>query len=184
MDIQTAYAGDERITFELVRSDRRSVAVCVLPDGAVRVRAPRRTRADVIARIVAERAGWIARKRAEGAALAERRLPPLAAADIAEAKRVFAGRLDACWDVFGRPGESMPELRVRAMRSRWGSLSPHGRMTLNAQLVRAPQACLDAVVFHELCHLRVRGHGPDFYRELARYVPEWKARRAELRGLL
>lgn len=184
MDIHHADAGDERITFELVRSDRRSVAVYVMPNGAVRVRAPRRTRADVIARLVAERADWIAAKRIEVAARSAQRLPALAPADIAEAKRVFAARLEACWEAFARPGETRPELRVRDMRSRWGSLSPHGRMTLNAQLLRVPQAGLDAVIYHELCHLRVRGHGPDFYRELARYVPDWKAHRAGLRGLI
>jgi predicted metal-dependent hydrolase len=74
----------------------------------------------------------------------------------------------------------MPPLRVRAMRTRWGSLAPSGTVTLNAELVRATSEQLDYVIFHELCHLRVRGHGRDFYGELARYVPEWRRVRRAL----
>ncbi|MDZ4177821.1 MAG: M48 family metallopeptidase, partial [Coriobacteriia bacterium] len=108
---------------------------------------------------------------------------PLAPERIAEARRLFGERLEACWATFARPGEVMPELRVRTMRSRWGSLAASGRISLNAHLVRAPAGCLDYVIFHELCHLRVREHGPAFYAELARHVPEWKLRKRELRGV-
>ncbi len=82
--------------------------------------------------------------------------------------------------MFAGPGERKPQLRVRAMRSRWGSLTPSGYVTLNAALVRATLEQLDYVIFHELAHLRVRGHNAAFYAEVARYVPEWRARRAEL----
>ena len=102
----------------------------------------------------------------------------------AEAARQLPARLEACWATFARPGEAMPQLRVRLMHSRWGSLTAAGRISLNAYLMRAPAECIDAVIFHELCHLRVRGHGPEFYRELARYVPEWRMRRRQLRGTL
>jgi predicted metal-dependent hydrolase len=91
-------------------------------------------------------------------------------------------RLAACWGVFEPGLPDPPSLRIRMMRSRWGSLSPAGAVTLNGYLMRAPSECIDAVIFHELCHLRVRGHGPDFYAELARYVPEWSRLRVELRG--
>ena len=66
------------------------------------------------------------------------------------------------------------------MRSRWGSLTASGSVTINAFLVRTPVECLDYVIFHELSHLRIRGHNAAFYAEVARYVPAWRARRAEL----
>ena len=103
---------------------------------------------------------------------------------IERARRELPQRLEACWKVFGRPGEVKPPLRVRNMRSRWGSLVARSRMTLNAQLMRASAACIDSVIYHELCHMRVDGHGSDFYRELATYVPDWAGRRAELKGLM
>lgn len=97
-----------------------------------------------------------------------------------QAQEHFAKRLAECWTVFDPGAAQPPSLRVRMMRSRWGSLSPAGVVTLNGHLMRAPDECIDAVIFHELCHLRVRGHGPDFYAELARYVPEWRRLRRQL----
>lgn len=99
----------------------------------------------------------------------------------AEARRVLPERLERCWSVFSQPGEVMPELRVRLMRSRWGSLTPANRVSLNAHLMRLPEECIDYVIFHELCHLRVRNHSPAFYREVERYVPDWRDLRRRLR---
>jgi predicted metal-dependent hydrolase len=103
---------------------------------------------------------------------------------LAGARRELPAMLDECWGRFGRCGETRPTLRVRLMKTQWGSLAGRSRMTLNAHLQRAPAACAEAIIYHELCHMRVAGHGPDFYDELSAYVPDWKARRAELRTLL
>jgi hypothetical protein len=173
-----------RIPYVVVRSDRRTLAVTIARDGTVRVRAPRRISGAEVARLVAVKASWIARKRDElashGPGLAD---TPLDAVQRAEAHRVLAERLASCWSRFARPGERMPELRVRPMRSRWGSMSASGGMSLNAYLLFASRECIDYVVFHELCHLRVRNHGQEFYREVATYVPEWRERRRALRAL-
>jgi predicted metal-dependent hydrolase len=77
-------------------------------------------------------------------------------------------------------GHHAPRLMVRALRSRWGSLSPAGTMTLNANLVRAPRACIEYVVAHELCHLKHRDHDAGFYRLMGRVMPDWEARKQRL----
>lgn len=174
----------EPVAYEVVRTDRRTVALVVARDGALRVRAPRWLPEREIERFVRDRADWIARKRAEAAAHGSEPASPVTAEERAAARELFARRLDLCWERFAEVGETKPQLRLRTMRSRWGSLSPSGWMSLNTMLVRAPVECLDAVIYHELCHLRVRGHDAAFYRELARYVPAWRERRQELRGLL
>jgi len=99
----------------------------------------------------------------------------------AQALRYVTDRVAACWVVFARPGETLPDVRVRLMRSRWGSLTAANRMSLSAYLMRAPAECIDYVIFHELCHLRVRNHSAAFYREVERYVPEWRRLRVRLR---
>lgn len=82
-----------------------------------------------------------------------------------------------------RTGLVPSEWTVRDMTSRWGSCNTKtGKITLNLQLVRYPQICLEYVILHELCHLRVHGHGPDFKALLDRYMPDWKARRKLLNG--
>ena len=68
-----------------------------------------------------------------------------------------------------------PPVLLRRMKSRWGSCSPAGRLTLNPMLIRAPREAVDYVITHELCHLRLHNHSRQFYVLLGRYVPGWQA---------
>ena len=54
-------------------------------------------------------------------------------------------------------------LAIRDQRSRWGSASRSGRLSMNWRLVLAPPWVLDYVVVHELAHLRVPGHPAAFW---------------------
>ena len=75
---------------------------------------------------------------------------------------------------------SPPRIIVRALRSRWGSMSARGTMTLNVVLVQAPRSCIEYVVAHELCHRAQPHHGKDFYELLLRIMPDWQARKRRL----
>lgn len=78
---------------------------------------------------------------------------------------------------------AMPQLRVRKMRSRWGSCLPgKGIVTLSRQLIFQPRPCVEYVILHELCHLIVPDHSPAFYAAVERWMPDWRERRARLRG--
>ena len=77
----------------------------------------------------------------------------------------------------------LPTLRVRAMRSRWGSCSNRGNVNLNLWLIKLPVDCIDYVVVHELCHLREFHHGPAFYALMDQVLPDWRETRARLREL-
>ncbi len=71
-------------------------------------------------------------------------------------------------------GIPLPPITIRSMKTRWGSYSYQTRrITLNLNLVKAPPASLDYVICHELCHIKVRHHGPDFWRMVRRYVPDY-----------
>jgi hypothetical protein len=92
---------------------------------------------------------------------------------LEEAAAIMAER----FGYFGERGHVPPVVRVREMRTRWGSLAGGRRMTLNLALVRAPRECLEYVVVHELCHLEHRGHGERFRALLTRLMPDWRERR-------
>lgn len=72
-------------------------------------------------------------------------------------------------------------IAVRDTRSRWGSASRAGRVMLAWRLVLAPPAVLETVVVHELCHLRVFGHGPRFWDLVATRIPDFAVHRRWLR---
>ncbi len=74
-------------------------------------------------------------------------------------------------------------LTVRPMRSRWGSCSVDGHVTLNAELVRLPRRLVEYVAVHELCHLIHHNHSAAFYFQLASCLPDWRQRRTELKAV-
>lgn len=98
------------------------------------------------------------------------------------ARHVFTDVLDEFLRRF--KGHQRPRLIVRAMQSRWGSLSQGGTMTLNGNLVRAPRACIEYVVSHELCHLKHRDHDAKFFRLLGQVMPDWEKRKQRLESAL
>lgn len=80
-----------------------------------------------------------------------------------------------------RYGVTMPALRIRRMKTLWGSCSiGKGVITLNYDLFRAPVPCIDYIVLHELTHFLYRRHDRDFYGFLTRHMPDWKQRKRSL----
>jgi predicted metal-dependent hydrolase len=75
------------------------------------------------------------------------------------------------------------QVLVRDQRRRWGSCSPKGVLRFNWRLILAPPTLLDFVVVHELAHLRVRNHSAAFWAEVAKLLPDFKLRRAQLKEL-
>lgn len=73
-----------------------------------------------------------------------------------------------------------PPLLVRRLRKRWGSCSPEGRILMNVDAIKLPVGCIDYLLVHELCHLRVPHHGPEFWRLLGLCLPEWERWRRRL----
>lgn len=75
-------------------------------------------------------------------------------------------------------GVQAERLKVRSMRSRWGSCNSRTRtITLALELARRPGEGLEYVLVHELAHLIVRSHGKRFKSILDRHLPDWRSRR-------
>ncbi len=77
------------------------------------------------------------------------------------------------------PGARLPvSVRwVTSMRHRWASCTPlDASIRVSARLREVPAWVLDYVLVHELVHLEVPGHGPDFWALVARYPRTERAR--------
>lgn len=95
-----------------------------------------------------------------------------------EAGRVLRERVEHWAESVGaRP----TRIAVRDPRTRWGSCSSSGTLSLSWRLLLAPPEVLDSVVIHELAHLKVMDHSPRFYRLLALHCPEYRRHREWLR---
>ena len=82
------------------------------------------------------------------------------------------------WDreICAGNGFPYPEIRLRWMRSEWGSCTwARGRITMNLRLIHYPRICLHYVLLHEYSHFLVHGHGPVFWREVEKRMTDYKA---------
>jgi hypothetical protein len=101
---------------------------------------------------------------------------------LAQCRMVFAQVLAGLYPQAAPYGVPWPQLRVRRMKSRWGSCIPSkGIITLNTRLIAAPVACIEYVTMHELCHFLHADHSPAFYASFSALMPDWQARKQLLR---
>lgn len=101
-----------------------------------------------------------------------------------QAVNVFGERIARCVPrVPGVKAKHITRVSIRAMKTRWGSLSRKGSLNLNLALIRAELACIDYVVIHELCHFKRYAHDKKYYALLENILPDWKRYKKKLNGM-
>lgn len=75
------------------------------------------------------------------------------------------------------------KIGIRDMRSRWGSCSRKGHISLNLQLIKLPENCIRQVMIHEMCHLVYFNHQAGFYALMTEMMPDWKYWKKQLKFL-
>lgn len=73
---------------------------------------------------------------------------------------------------------------LQSMPSRWGSCTPKGKIILNPELIKAPKACIEYVIIHELCHLVHKNHTEKFFKLQSKEMPDWEKWKNKLETLL
>jgi hypothetical protein len=77
-------------------------------------------------------------------------------------------------------GRAPARISIRGQRTRWGSCSARGTVSINWRLMQGHAQLMDYVVVHELCHLLQANHSPAFWQEVGRVLPGHGALRKEL----
>jgi predicted metal-dependent hydrolase len=77
---------------------------------------------------------------------------------------------------------TVENVTVRNQRTRWGSCSRRGNISLNWRLIQVPPEVLDYIIVHELMHLREMNHSRRFWALVAKVCPEYKTAEAWLRA--
>lgn len=98
-----------------------------------------------------------------------------------EAKHLLPQRLKLLAE---KHGFSYRSIRVKHLKSRWGSCNSNKDITLNCFLMQLPWELIDYVLCHELLHTRIMAHGQEFWSELELYVSDLSAKRKTIRNLL
>lgn len=79
-------------------------------------------------------------------------------------------------------GLVVTSVRIMPLKTKWGSMSRKGCMTLDARLLTLPRELGEYVIVHELVHLLAPNHGRVFKAFLKSYLPDWEERHSRLQG--
>ena len=161
----------------LIRSNRKTVAIQIQPNGQVLVRAPKGMPEAVIDNFVNSKTEWI-RKQLNKLPVV-RKLTNLELRELVyQAKTVLPQRV-----AYYAPlvGVTYQAVSIRKQRTRWGSCSGKGNLNFNCLLMLAPPEVVDYVVVHELCHRKEMNHSPAFWAEVERILPDYRKRKRWLK---
>ncbi len=81
-----------------------------------------------------------------------------------------------------RMGVEYPSVRISGAKTRWGSCSGKNALRYTFRLCYCPVEIIEYVVVHELAHIRHKNHSPAFWREVEKYLPDWRVRRKWLKA--
>lgn len=95
-----------------------------------------------------------------------------------QARVLLRNRLD---DLCQSTGLGYRNLSVRTQKTRWGSCSSRGDLSLNDRLILLPAELTDYVLIHELCHTRHLNHSRKFWQLVESYCPDYKMHQKQLR---
>lgn len=175
------------LPYTLIRSNRKSYAISIAPDGQITIRVPMRTNEKEIRRILIDKQRWIITKYLEQqqrqasqpvSDLTESQRAALTKRYIAAAKEYFPKRA-AYFQQF--TGGTYSRITIRDQKTRWGSCSAKGTLSFNWRLMLAPPAILDYVVVHELCHLTHMNHSAAFWQAVESVYPDYRTARKWLK---
>lgn len=178
---------NRQITVRIIRSARKSMGLEVKEGGQVLARIPERLPDRELVRFLEEHKGWMADKLAQAEERAGSRetvnATPVRKLTSTEKVRI-ARKITARVQYYSRlMGVSVGRITIRNQKTRWGSCSSKGNLNFNYQLYYLPDELLDYVVVHELAHRRHMNHSAQFWQEVERYFPDWRACRERLKGV-
>jgi predicted metal-dependent hydrolase len=153
----------------------RRILITIRPHQGIRVAVPRRASLESAMEFVRAKKPWIKKQIAKIKEYEKQKKvfnDIFLSIDKTKAGKQIIGRLRR---LAQRYGFSYNKVSIRNQKTRWGSCSAKGNISLNVKLVALPPELLDYVLLHELVHTRVHNHSRKFWKELDKYVGDAKA---------
>lgn len=167
----------KNVNIQIIRSNRRTIALEITRTGEVVVRAPMRMSEAEIRRFIEEKSSWLNKhlnklevekeQLQETGAFSEEELRKM----IRLAKQVIPAKVAYYARIMG---VTYGRISIRRQKTRWGSCSREGNLNFNCLLVMAPEEVLDYVVVHELSHRLEMNHSTRFWAHVGCVLPDYK----------
>ena len=161
--------------YKLIRSKRKTIELSIDDDFVPLVKAPLKMSTEDIEKFVLKHEKWIEkhvlkkREHAEKFDLNDEEITVLktkALTYLTERTNYFAGIM----------GVKPTGIKITSAEKRFGSCNARNSICYSWHLMQYPQEAIDYVVVHELAHIVHKNHGADFYKMIAKYLPDYKNR--------
>ncbi|MFU0833046.1 MAG: M48 family peptidase [Oscillospiraceae bacterium] len=170
-------------TLRIQKSNRKTISLSITREGEVLVKVPLFLEDEAINAFVQKHRAWIEKHLT---LLKERNkqektlmLTPEKVAVLKERAKIY---LNDRVQYYSKMMNLHPTgVKITSAKTRWGSCSPKNSLCFSYRLMLLDPDAIDYVVVHELAHIREKNHGPGFYREVAKYLPDYKQRIALLK---
>lgn len=173
-----------QISYQIIRSSRKTMSLEIKADGSVVVRAPLRLSEAKIQKFVEEKQEWILKslekiQKRDAQKENVQKLSALERQHLQNKAYVVIPRRVAYYAE--KLGVSYGKITLRQQKTRWGSCAANGNLNFNWLLILAPPEVLDYVVVHELCHRREMNHSQAFWKEVEKILPDYRERQKWLK---
>ena len=164
---------------KIIRSNRKTVAIQVNSDLSITVRAPHFASEKDIEKILMKKEAWISkhieeiktRKKRFESESTDKFTPEKIKLLADKALEVIPMRVEYFANIMG---VTYGNITIRNQKTRWGSCSSEGNLNFNCRLLFVPDRIVDYVVIHELAHRRFMNHSKAFWKEVEKYMPDYK----------
>jgi hypothetical protein len=175
--------GGCRVIYCLKTSARaKNLRIAVKPGGVVAVTRPLYIPEKFVEDFLVKKSFWVLEKIGQ----MKNRQSFLSAGSRAEFLRVMPSARKLVLEKIKRLNQiycvEFNRVAIRDQHTRWGSCSARGNLNFNYRVALLPERLSDYVVAHELCHLREMNHSRRFWALVAIAIPDYAARRKELRA--
>jgi len=164
------------LTYEIIRSGRKTLSLEITRDGRAIVRAPYKASARDIEAFVFSHEKWFNKhmeKAKKRAAINPEPDEEEKKALIALSREYLPRRVAYFSEIMG---VAPTGITITGAKGRYGSCSPKNRLCFSFYVMRYPASAVDYVVVHELAHIKHKNHSKDFYAFVGRFMPDYKER--------
>lgn len=163
------------LEYRIIRSKRKTISIEIRNEGVI-VRAPQRLKEKEITAFIEKKRNWIERhliliekRRAEFS-----EIMPYTEQELVELTLRAKEYIPKMVEHYARIiGVTYGKITIRRQKTLWGSCTSKGNLSFNCVLMELPDAVVDSVIVHELCHRKHMNHSQRFYDEVLRVFPEY-----------
>lgn len=164
------------MTYRLVRSKRKTLALEITREGDIVARAPLRMSQSAIDKFVKEHEEWIS-KHLERQKVRRASHPEPDDLEVARLKAMAKELIPKRVEYFGNLMNLFPNgVKITSAKTRFGSCSPTNSLSFSWRLMQYPMEAVDYVVVHELAHIVHKNHQKAFYDLISTVMPDYRER--------